>query len=66
LETRDAKHEPRSVAQQRAIWRAEALQVVGEDGINTLVSAATAAVAPVQQVAQGWVAATAHEVVSAV
>ena len=29
LETRDAKHEPRSEAQQRATWRAEAAQVLG-------------------------------------
>ena len=29
LETRDAKHEPRSLAEQRATWRAEAEQVLG-------------------------------------
>ena len=49
LETPDAKHEPRSVAQQRTTWRAEALQVVGERGIDHLVAAATTPVQPVQQ-----------------
>ena len=29
LETREAKHEPRSLAEQRAAWRAEAEQVLG-------------------------------------
>ncbi|PMZ94524.1 hypothetical protein C1X28_29250, partial [Pseudomonas sp. FW305-BF15] len=29
LETRDAKHEPRSYAEQRATWRAQALEVLG-------------------------------------
>ena len=29
LETRDAKHEPRTLAQQREAWHAEALQVMG-------------------------------------
>ena len=32
LETRDAKHEPRSLAEQRAAWRAEAEQVLGGRG----------------------------------
>ena len=29
LETRDAKHEPRSLAEQRSSWRKEAAQVLG-------------------------------------
>ncbi|RMB57856.1 MobF family relaxase [Tessaracoccus antarcticus] len=66
LETRDAKHEPRSVAQQRTTWRAEAQQVVGEVGITSLVVAATAGVASVLPVPAGWATATAGEVVAAV
>ncbi|MFT4218079.1 MAG: MobF family relaxase [Micropruina sp.] len=31
LETRDAKHEPRSLAEQRASWHAQARQVLGSD-----------------------------------
>ncbi len=38
LETRDAKHEPRSEAQQRATWRAEATQLLGSpDRVDQLV-----------------------------
>ena len=38
LETRDAKHEPRSEAQQRATWRAEAAHLLGSpDRVDTLV-----------------------------
>ena len=29
LETRDAKHEPRSLAEQRHTWRAQAVEVLG-------------------------------------
>jgi hypothetical protein len=32
LETRDAKHEPRSLAEQRKTWRAEAETVLGGRG----------------------------------
>ncbi|MCB1252985.1 MAG: AAA family ATPase, partial [Austwickia sp.] len=43
LETRDAKHEPRSVAQQRATWAAEAAQVLGgRDQVAAVVKAALA------------------------
>ena len=31
LETRNAKHEPRSLAEQRATWRAQAAEVLGSD-----------------------------------
>src|SRR5436190_3237843 len=38
LETRDAKHAPRSEAQQRATWRAEAAQLLGSpDRVDQLV-----------------------------
>ena len=66
LETRDAKHEPRSIAQQRVTWGAEALQVVGERGIRELVVAATTPAQPVQRITNQWVEDTAREVVSAV
>ncbi len=66
LETRDAKHEPRSLAQQRTTWRSEAIQVVGEDGINTLVAVATTPTQPEQPITSEWLSATAREVVAAV
>jgi conjugative relaxase-like TrwC/TraI family protein len=36
LETRDAKHEPRSLAEQRQTWRAQAVEVVG--GVKELTA----------------------------
>jgi len=44
LETRDAKHAPRSEAQQRAQWRAEAAQVMGsEKNVDQLAQSVTGA-----------------------
>ncbi len=44
LETRDAKHEPRSEAQQRATWRAEATDLLGStDRVDRLVQSVLAA-----------------------
>ncbi|MFK5585091.1 MobF family relaxase [Serinicoccus sp. LYQ131] len=41
LETRDAKHEPRSEAQQRQTWRSEALAVLGDQhALDSMVDAA--------------------------
>jgi DNA primase catalytic core len=38
LETRDAKHEPRTLAEQRATWRAQAEAVLGgPDGIRRMI-----------------------------
>ncbi len=39
LETRQAKHEPRSLAEQRAAWRAEADEVLGPRGVSTMLAA---------------------------
>jgi len=44
LETREAKHEPRSLAQQRTLWRAQAIETLGGEGplrrmLNNIVSA---------------------------
>ena len=41
LETREAKHEPRSLAEQRAIWHAEAVEVLGSaHAVQTMVDRA--------------------------
>lgn len=66
LETRDAKHEPRSLAEQRATWRTEAAAVIGERGIAVMVAQATGGDRTPSRVTEGWVAATAVEVVAAV
>ncbi|GAB3811688.1 hypothetical protein GCM10028820_03340 [Tessaracoccus terricola] len=66
LETRGAKHEPRSLAEQRATWRAEAAAVIGEPGIAAMVAQATGGDRTPSRVTEGWVDATAAEVVAAV
>ncbi len=41
LETREAKHEPRRLAEQRTTWRAQAAEVLGgEPGIRTMIDRA--------------------------
>lgn len=43
LETRDAKHEPRSLAEQREVWRRQALEVLGGPrGLQRMLDQATA------------------------
>ena len=66
LETREAKHEPRSQAEQRATWRAEAVDVLGsERAVARMVSAALhLARRPQQQVSAAWVRETASRVVA--
>lgn len=70
LETRDAKHEPRSEAQQRQTWRAEALAVLG--GQDALVSMVDAALSGArthgfgERVDEAWVERTAARVVDTV
>jgi conjugative relaxase-like TrwC/TraI family protein len=57
LETRDAKHEPRSEAEQRRVWMAEAAEVLGgRRAVEAMVAATLAAtVAPVQRADASWV-----------
>ncbi len=38
LETRQHKHEPRTLAEQRATWRAEAEAVLGADGVRSMLT----------------------------
>jgi hypothetical protein len=38
LETREAKHEPRSLAEQRAAWARQALDQIGEHGLQQMFS----------------------------
>lgn len=40
LETRDAKPEPRSLAEQRTTWRIQAEQVLGAGGVDRMLAAA--------------------------
>lgn len=61
LETRQGKHEPRSLAEQRASWAAQARQVLGgERGVQTMLHRTLhPAAAPARRVDAAWVRETA-------
>ena len=69
-ETRQAKHEPRSHAEQRATWRAEAVAVLGgETGLRSYLRGALAhrkGPAEAPRVTDRWVQQTAAQVLSTV
>jgi len=67
LETRQAKHEPRSYAQQRASWRTEALTVLGGDErLGRYLDGVLRARSPrkAQRATDAWVDETAAALVS--
>ena len=67
LETRDAKHEPRSLAEQRTAWRREAEQVLGgPDALTAMLATALSPNLPNRagRVDAAWVHATAAAVLS--
>ncbi|MCK0111898.1 relaxase domain-containing protein [Ornithinimicrobium sp. F0845] len=70
LETRDAKHEPRSEAEQRQAWRAEALDVLGDQAsVQAMVDRALAGTRTHgvgEQVDTEWIEATAERVLDTV
>jgi len=68
LETRDAKHEPRSLAEQRATWHAQAGETLGApDAVQTMISKTLSPITMVSpRVDAEWVAATAEKVLAAV
>src|SRR5215204_3389250 len=66
LETRDAKHEPRSLAEQRATWLGEAATVLGSsEAVASMVQAALAPPAAVTTTPDShWVAQTADHILA--
>jgi conjugative relaxase-like TrwC/TraI family protein len=68
LETRQAKHEPRSLSDQRATWHAEAAAVLGErDAVSAMVAKALSPTAAAGvTVDAAWVSQTASLVLAAV
>ncbi|HEY9378227.1 MAG TPA: MobF family relaxase, partial [Jiangellaceae bacterium] len=68
LETRDAKHEPRSLAEQRATWLAEAATVLGGRGaVTSMVRTALAPHAETAPIADShWVAQTADHILAVI
>ncbi|MBB1512757.1 relaxase domain-containing protein [Tessaracoccus sp. MC1627] len=65
LETRQAKHEPRSLTQQRATWAVQAAAVLGPDGVSRMLADvhAAARVAGPAPTAE-WVSSVADEMVT--
>ncbi len=67
LETRAAKHEPRSLAAQRDTWWAEAVGVLGLQGIQQVVTAVLRpAGGQAQEVTEEWVHEVAQRVIAEV
>jgi hypothetical protein len=66
LETRDAKHEPRSLAEQRRTWLSEAAAVLGGPGaVTSMVQTALAPPAESTRIVDaGWVAQTADHILA--
>jgi conjugative relaxase-like TrwC/TraI family protein len=68
LETREAKHEPRSLTEQRTTWHAQAAATLGgSEAVHAMTSRAlNPTSAPSPAVDAEWVAATAEKVLAAV
>src|SRR6188472_2340167 len=68
LETRDAKHEPRSLAEQRATWLAEAATVLGGRGaLTSMVRTVLAPPAETAPIADShWIAQTADHILAVI
>ncbi|WP_163690302.1 MobF family relaxase [Mycolicibacterium gadium] len=69
LESREAKHEPRSLAEQRHVWRTQAVEVLGRDGLHRMLAGVLAGrnrtrTTPV--VDHEWVASRAGELIATV
>jgi len=65
LETRAAKHEPRAEADQRAAWRAEAVDCFGDtEHIDRMLNASLGHPTTARQVSNSWVTTTAEHVVA--
>jgi hypothetical protein len=68
LETRDAKHEPRSLAEQRVAWHAQAAETLGgSHAVQAMIThALNPSCTPSPPVDADWVRATAQQVLAAV
>ena len=67
LETREAKHQPRSLTEQRNTWFAQAAEVLGgPDAVHATVRYALSASATLaSELGAGWLDAAADRVLSA-
>jgi hypothetical protein len=66
LETREAKHEPRSLTEQRTTWHGEAAAVLGSsEAVASMVQTALAPPAETARIADSrWVAQTADHILT--
>ena len=67
LETRDPKHEPRTLAEQRTAWHRQAVEVLGSEHVDLVVAAALSPTTPsLSTVDNAWVSATSVRVLDEV
>ncbi len=66
LDTRPAKHGPRSEADQRRAWHTEAVQLLGRAGLDRMLRTIAGHRHPVPVVDGVWVERTAHQVIAVV
>ncbi|MDG5481919.1 MobF family relaxase [Mycolicibacterium gadium] len=69
LESREAKHEPRSLAEQRHVWHTQAVEVLGRDGLHRMLAAVLAGrnrVRTTPVVDEEWVTSRAGELIATV
>lgn len=69
LESREAKHEPRSLAEQRHVWRTQAVEVLGRDGLHKMLAGVLAVPNRARTTAvidQEWIVARAGELIATV
>ncbi|WP_308212863.1 MobF family relaxase [Mycolicibacterium arenosum] len=68
LESREAKHEPRSFAEQRATWRNQAIEVLGHDGLNRMLATVLAPrrAQKTPEITAEWVASRAVAIVATI
>ncbi|MGP4057720.1 MobF family relaxase [Mycobacterium sp. 4D054] len=69
LESREAKHEPRSLAEQRHVWRTQAVEVLGHHGVSQMLADTLAAPKTTREtvtIDEEWIASRAGELIATV
>ncbi|MCG5432611.1 relaxase domain-containing protein [Mycobacterium sp. MYCO198283] len=69
LESREAKHEPRSLGEQRQQWRTQAVEVLGERGVTQMLADTLAAPQTTREavtIDEEWIASRAGELIATV
>ncbi|WP_174546044.1 MobF family relaxase, partial [Mycolicibacterium chlorophenolicum] len=69
LESREAKHEPRSLAEQRHVWRTQAVEVLGHHGVSQMLADTLAAPQTTREtvtIDEKWIASRAGELIATV